>query len=77
MNFSDGLFEQGIAIGTIHTKKMITFIAQQFVNEHGHEFCFGINLTLRTKFTKRVNLTVLGRIWRMNTQFARGSPTRR
>ena len=32
------------------------------LNEHGHEFCFGINLTLRTKFTKRVNLTVLANL---------------
>ena len=50
MNFWDGLFEQGIAIGAVHKEKMIEFIAQQFVNE---QFGMGRNLILRRKFTKK------------------------
>ena len=53
MNFSDGLFEQGVSIGAIH-KKMITFIAQQFVNE---QFRIGPNLTLRRSKFETLNLS--------------------
>ena len=55
MNFWDGLIKQRIAIGAIHTNEMIKFIVQQFANG---QFCMGLNLTLRRKFTKKVNLTV-------------------
>ena len=40
MNFWDGLIEQGIAIGAVHTKKMIKFIAQQVLNEQTNGISF-------------------------------------